>query len=121
MHYPAPGCTKTYDRQYTNRRLGLKSQPRVFDRGYLWCVLASTSLSARGTTRKEEANKRKKQLQNHQLQVLAKNPSMTASLVTVKAFLDVQAQTAIARWQVATHGDHELHLKFLRKASSEGS
>jgi len=46
---------------------------------------------------------------------------MTASLVTVKAFLDVQAQTAIARWQVATHGDHELHLKFLPKASNEGS
>jgi hypothetical protein len=46
---------------------------------------------------------------------------MTASLATIKAFLDVQAQTAFARWQVATHGDHELHLKFLPKASNEGS
>jgi len=36
-------------------------------------------------------------------------------LEAIQAFVDAQAQTAIACWQIVTQGAHELHLKFQTK------
>jgi len=64
---------------------------------------------------------RNTQLNNHEFHVLANYPSKTASLDAVRAFADVQAQTAIACWQVATWDERELHWSSAGKVSSQKS
>ena len=47
----------------------------------------------------------------HETQLRALNPRKTASLEAIPASVLAEAQTVVARWQVACQGDRELHVK----------